>query len=67
VRVAALDVTAQVISRFDSADKLSDEDRTAMIQIARTALAGFQLAPEAGSEPTAQADIKSKRANKEST
>jgi len=48
VRVAALDVAAEVIARFDSADKLSDEDRTAMIQIARAALASFQ--PKAASE-----------------
>jgi F-type H+-transporting ATPase subunit alpha len=67
VRVAALDMAAEVIARFDSADKLSDEDRTAIIQVARTALAGFQPTPEAGTGPNAQADIKSKRTDKEST
>ena len=59
VRLAAQDVAAEVVARFDSADKLSDEDRAAMIQVARAALEGFQPKPEAGSGPNAQADIKS--------
>lgn len=38
---AAAEIPAEVIKRLDSADKLSDEDREAIIRIARNALAGF--------------------------
>lgn len=41
VREAAAAIPAQVRARFESAKKLSDEDRTSIIQIASNALAGF--------------------------
>ena len=46
VREAAADIPAEVRARFDSAEKLSDEDRATIIQIARNALARFQPTPE---------------------
>ena len=46
LREAAEDLPAEVRERLDTADKLSDEDRETIIQIARTALAGFQPKPE---------------------
>ena len=41
VREAAADIPAEVCARFESAKKLSDEDRTSIIQIASDALAEF--------------------------
>lgn len=41
VREAAGNIPAQVVARFESADKLSDEDRRAIVEIARQALAPF--------------------------
>ena len=46
VREAAADIPAVVCARFDTAEKLSDEDRTTIIRIARNALARFQPTPE---------------------
>ena len=46
VREAAADIPDEVTARFDSADKLSDEDRATIIQVARNALAPFQPKPE---------------------
>jgi F-type H+-transporting ATPase subunit alpha len=43
----------ELSTRFDTAGKLSDEDRKVIIDIARHALAPFQ------SEPQAKADLKS--------
>jgi F-type H+/Na+-transporting ATPase subunit alpha len=45
VREAAADITAEVSERFDSAKKLSDEDRAAIIKIASNALTSFQAEP----------------------
>jgi F-type H+/Na+-transporting ATPase subunit alpha len=45
VREAAADIPAEVRERFDSAKKLSDEDRTAIIKIASNALISFQPEP----------------------
>jgi F-type H+-transporting ATPase subunit alpha len=42
VHEAAASIPAEVCARFESADKLSDEDRKATIEIARKALAPFQ-------------------------
>src|SRR5664280_2869750 len=42
VHEAAASIPAEVCARFESADKLSDEDRKAIIEIARKALAPFQ-------------------------
>ena len=39
VRKAAADIPAEVRERLDTADKLSDEDRETIIDIARQALA----------------------------
>jgi F-type H+-transporting ATPase subunit alpha len=43
---AAAHIPADVSGRFETADKLSDEDRKAIIEIARQALAPFQTKPE---------------------
>jgi len=42
VQEAAAHIPAEVCARFETADKLSDEDRKAVIEIAREALAPFQ-------------------------
>ncbi|HRD88635.1 MAG TPA: alternate F1F0 ATPase, F1 subunit alpha [Accumulibacter sp.] len=49
-QAAAAKIPAEVSARFDTADKLSDEDRQAIIDIARQALAPFQPAPESPPE-----------------
>jgi len=46
VRKAAADIPAEVSGRLDTADKLSDEDRKTILEIARKALARFQPKPE---------------------
>ena len=46
VREAATNIPAEVRGRFDTAETLSDEDRAAIIAIARDALAPFQPAAE---------------------
>jgi F-type H+-transporting ATPase subunit alpha len=43
---AAAQIPAEVGERLDSTDKLSDDDRKAIIQIARESLARFQPKPE---------------------
>ena len=50
VRDAAAKIPAAVSARFDSADKLSDEDQAAIIAIARQALLSFQPKPDAQAE-----------------
>src|ERR1035437_7678316 len=58
---AAAKIPADVGERFETATKLSDEDRKAIVEIARQALAPFQpklesnLKAKAGSEPEAKA------------
>jgi F-type H+-transporting ATPase subunit alpha len=42
MRKAAADIPEEVSGRLDTADKLSDEDRKAIVEIARQALASFQ-------------------------
>ncbi len=54
VRQAAQDIPAELRARFDSADKLADDDRAAIIRLARNALAAFQAGPDA--TPAAAAD-----------
>ncbi len=44
---AASKIPAEVSARFESADKLRDEDRQTIIELARQALAPFQPKPEA--------------------
>ena len=46
VRKAAAEIPAKVAKRLDTADKLSDEDRETIIEIARKALARFLPKPE---------------------
>ncbi|MEP7244529.1 MAG: alternate F1F0 ATPase, F1 subunit alpha [Gammaproteobacteria bacterium] len=46
VHEAAARIPAQVCARFETAAKLSDEDRKAIVDIARAALVGFQPTPE---------------------
>jgi F-type H+-transporting ATPase subunit alpha len=57
---AAADIPAEVRERLDTADKLSDEDRETIIQIARKSLARFQPKPEAKTEPEAAAQAEPK-------
>ena len=63
LRAAAADIPAKMRERLDTAEKLSDEDRETIIQIAGQALARFQPKPEPGSEsesgPEDQPDVKS--------
>jgi F-type H+-transporting ATPase subunit alpha len=47
VLCAAAGIPAEIAARFETADKLSDEDRKAIIDIARQAAAPFQSEPEA--------------------
>ena len=58
VREAAANIPAEMSARFDSAAKLNDEDRKAIIEIARVALARFQPKPE--SKPQAKAEPESR-------
>jgi hypothetical protein len=51
VHEAAAKMPAEICARFETAAKLSDEDRKAIIEIARQALAPFQPKPEAGPAP----------------
>src|SRR5580692_7960640 len=55
VQVAATGIPAEVSSRLDTAAKLSDEDRKAIVEIAGRALAPFEPkpapAPESGGKP----------------
>ncbi len=51
VHEAAVKIPAEIRARFETADKLSDEDRKTIIEIARQALAPFLPKPEAKPEP----------------
>ena len=68
VQKAAANIPAEVRARFESADKLSDEDRSTIIEIVREALAPFQPKQDAKDEATmksgAKADQKSEPASK---
>jgi F-type H+-transporting ATPase subunit alpha len=59
LREAAADIPAEVRERLDTADKLSNEDRETIMQIARNSLARFQPKSEPESKPQAQAEAKS--------
>ena len=54
VHEAATKIPAEVCARFETADKLSDEDRKTIIEIARQALARFQPKPEPKPETKAE-------------
>jgi F-type H+-transporting ATPase subunit alpha len=56
VREAAAGLPPDVCSRFETAEKLNDEDRAAIIQIARLALAPFH--PEPAGKPDSKVDPK---------
>ena len=70
VREAAAEIPAEVGERLDSADKLSDEDRETIIEIARKAIKEFspetepkpepEQRTEEDAQPKAQAEPKSK-------
>jgi len=60
VQEAAAKIPAEVCARFETAAKLSDEDRKAIIEIARQALSPFQPKPEVKPKPEAQTEIKPK-------
>ena len=49
VHEAAADIPAEVCARIETADKLDDTDREAIIGIGRSALARFQSEPQPGS------------------
>jgi F-type H+-transporting ATPase subunit alpha len=53
VQEAASTIPAEVSARCESADKLSDEDRKTIIEIARQALASFRPKAEAAAENNA--------------
>jgi F-type H+-transporting ATPase subunit alpha len=61
VRKAAAGIPDEVTVRFDTADKLSDEDRNTIIDIARAALTSFQPSPVAKSEAKSEMPGKSNR------
>ena len=67
LREAAAKIPADVAERLDTADKLSDDDRKTILEIARQALARFhpepKAKPEAKFEPKseAQTEVKPKR------
>jgi F-type H+-transporting ATPase subunit alpha len=46
VREAAATIPPEVIARFDTAEKLSDEDRASIVRIAQDSLARFQPKPD---------------------
>jgi F-type H+-transporting ATPase subunit alpha len=51
VQEAATNIPAELAERFNTAEKLSDEDRAAIVQIARNALVRFQPKPESKPAP----------------
>ena len=59
VREAAANIPAEVCARFETADKLSDEDRKTIIEIARQALA--PLPAQAGIKPEQAARTKPRK------
>ncbi len=52
VQEAARKISKQIATRFETADKLSDEDRQAIVEIARQALVPFQPKPTAAQRNT---------------
>jgi F-type H+-transporting ATPase subunit alpha len=55
VRKAAANIPAEVCARFESADKLSNEDRKMIIESAHQALTAFQPKAKAGATPNPEA------------
>jgi F-type H+-transporting ATPase subunit alpha len=58
LRDAAADIPRDVCERLETAEKLSDADREAIIQITRISLARFQPKPETESKPEVQKVVK---------
>ena len=58
VREAAASIPAEVNARFETAAKLSDEDKKTVVEIARKALEPFQPKPEPNPENKAEAKPK---------
>ena len=57
---AAAHIPSEVSGRFETAEKLSDEDRKAIIEIAQQALAPFQSKPKPKPEPKTDPEPKTK-------
>ena len=60
MREAAAEIPAEVRERLDTADKLSDEDRETIIEIARKALEEFQSKPKPKQNQETKDDAKLK-------
>ena len=60
VQEAAAKIPAELCARFETADKLSDEDRETIVEIARKALEAFQPKPKQHQEPKDDAKPKAK-------
>jgi len=69
LREEVAQIPAEVSARFETAERLSDEDRKAVIEIARKALEPFQAKPDAKpeSQPKTQPEVKLKAASKPET
>ena len=67
VREAASNIPARICAGFETGDKLSDEDRKTIVDIARQSLTGFQPRPEpeARPDPPERVDRMSKIASEE--
>jgi F-type H+-transporting ATPase subunit alpha len=55
---AAMNIPKDICARFETAEKLSDEDRKSIIEIARRALIDFQPKPEAKTEAKDESNTK---------
>ena len=64
VREAAASIPAEVSARFETAEKLSDEDKKTIVEIARKALAPFQPKPEPKAEVKIDPKTETKDADK---
>ena len=60
VREAAATIPAEVSARFETAPKLSDEDKNTVVEIARKALGHFQAKPDAKPEAKTTAPVEAK-------
>jgi F-type H+-transporting ATPase subunit alpha len=65
VREASATIPAEMRARFDTAAKLNDEDKRAIVEIARRAVARFQPKPKAKAEPQAEAKADPKTETKD--
>ena len=67
VREAAATIPVEVSARFETAAKLSDEDKNAVVEIARKALVPFLPKPEPKPEVKPTAKVETKREDKTET